>query len=462
MDNQKGKRYMRYFGYGIGAVGLDLSYGLFYSFLANYLTDVLMMPALFLLILTPLARIWDGINDPMMGTIVDNTRTRFGKFRPWIMTGACLNAVVLTLLFTNPGLEIGSVSLYVYVAVMYVLWGMTNTMADIPYWSMVPSFTNDPKERNMVATIARAFSGFGQILVVVLTVSMVKLLGDGTETSPQGFSRWAMISGCILIFVAFITFMSTKEKNDVRKAEKFSFKKAYNTIKSNDQLLIFMLFAILSNTGWYMTTGLGMYYFKVVVGDSGKMGTFGVFTGAGQALGLLLIPILTKFMPRRRVIQIALCIAAFGYAGMFLFGHLTGNFIIFAIFAVIGSIGIGCMFVSQTIMLADIVDYGEYKNGIRSESITFSMKGFLQKMAYTLQTIIMFTGLGLSQYDGSLATANSDLSKNTITGMMFIVPAVLIVASLIIFTKKYKLDQAKMEEVNRVLAERQKLEAAAE
>lgn len=120
------------------------------------------------------------------------------------------------------------------------------------------------------------------------------------------------------------------------------------------------------------------------------------------------------------------------------------------------------MFVSQTIMLADIVDYGEYKNGIRSESITFSMKGFLQKMAYTLQTIIMFTGLGLSGYDGSLATANSDFSKNTITAMMLVVPAILIVASLIVFTKKYKLDQSKMEEVNRVLEERHKAEEAAE
>lgn len=460
MANKKGKRYLSYFGYGFGAVGLDLSYGLFYSYLANYLTDVLKMPALFLLILTPIARIWDGINDPMMGTLVDNTRTRFGKFRPWIVTGACLNAVILTLLFTNPGLSLGSPSLYIYVAIMYILWGMTNTIADIPYWSMVPTFTNDPKERNMVSTIARAFSGFGQILVVVLTVKMVKLLGDGTDTSPEGFSRWAMIAGCILIFTALIAFFSTKEQHDVTAPEKFSFKKAFGTIKSNDQLLVFMLFAMLSNTGWYMTTGLGMYYFKVVLGDSEKMGVFGIFTGVGQALGLLLIPILTKFMPRRRVIQIALSIAAFGYVGMFFFGHLTGSFLVFALFSVIGSIGIGCMFVSQTIMLADIVDYGEYKNGVRSESITFSMKGFLQKMAYTLQTIIMFTGLGLSQYDGTLGAANSSLTKNTITGMMFIVPALLIVISLVIFSTKYKLDAAKMEEVNAVLEAKREAEAA--
>ena len=97
-------KYRRYVGYGIGAVGLDLSYGLFYSYLAKYLTDVLLMPAAFLLILTPIARIWDGINDPIMGTIVDSTKMRMGKYRPWIMIGACSNAVILALLFTNPGI----------------------------------------------------------------------------------------------------------------------------------------------------------------------------------------------------------------------------------------------------------------------------------------------------------------------------------------------------------------------
>lgn len=442
-------------GYGIGAIGLDLSYGLFYSFLANYLTDVLAMPAVFLLILTPIARIWDGINDPMMGTIVDNTHTRFGKFRPWIMTGACLNAVVLTLLFTNPGIRLGSVWLYVYVAVMYILWGMTNTMADIPYWSMVPSFTSDQKHRNSIATIARAFSGLGQIIVVVLTTRMIKLLGDGTDTSPQGFSRWAMIAGCILIFVAFITFVSTKERNKVSQPEKFTFKKAFNVIKSNDQLLIFMLFAMLSNTGWYMTSGLGMYYFKVVVGDSDKLGTFGVFTGAGQAIGLLLIPLLSKKVSKRRIVQLALCIAIFGYLGMFATAMFAGSFILLGVFSVIGSIGIGSMFVSQTIMLADIVDYGEYKNHLRSESITFSMKGFLQKMAYTLQTIIMFAGLGISGYNGQLATGNTQFVKDSITTMTFLIPPLLIIISLIIFTKKYKLHGKLLEDVTAYVKEKE-------
>ena len=85
------KKLPGYIGYGVGAVGLDLSYGMFYSFLSYYLSSVLGLKPAFLLILTPIARIWDGINDPMMGTIVDNTRTKFGKYRPWILIGAFSN-----------------------------------------------------------------------------------------------------------------------------------------------------------------------------------------------------------------------------------------------------------------------------------------------------------------------------------------------------------------------------------
>ena len=105
-------------GYGVGAIGLDLSYGLFYSYLSIYLTNVMGISPMFLLILAPIARLWDGINDPMMGTLVDRTKTKMGKYRPWIIIGAVCNAVVLCFLFNNPGIKSGSVALYIYVAVL--------------------------------------------------------------------------------------------------------------------------------------------------------------------------------------------------------------------------------------------------------------------------------------------------------------------------------------------------------
>ena len=208
-------------GYGVGAIGLDLSYGMFYSYLSIYLTNALGISPAFLLIITPLARIWDGINDPMMGMIVDKTKTNMGKYRPWILMGALLNAVVLCLLFNNPGFAAGSIGLYVYAAVLYVFWGMTNTLADIPFWSMVPSFASEEKDRNLVSTIARAFSGLGQGIISIFTPIAVAALGGvagskldamSSETLGKGFGKWSMIMAVGLVFFASVSVLSTKER----------------------------------------------------------------------------------------------------------------------------------------------------------------------------------------------------------------------------------------------------------
>ena len=449
-EKQKNKSWiLGYLGFGVGAIGMDLSYGLFNSFLTNYLTDVLLLNSTFLLIVPTLARIWDGINDPMMGTIVDNTKTRFGKFRPWILIGAFLNAIALTLLFTNPGFEVSSTSinvkLYIYAAVMYVLWGMTNTLIDIPYWSMVPALSSDPQKRNVISTIPRFFSGLGQIIVSVFTVKMVATLGKGNDSI--GYSRWAMIAGIVLIIGAIITVTTTKEKGSLPPKEKFTLGKAFQTIKSNDQLLVFMLTAILYNTGWYITNAMGIYYFDKVIGDKSLLAYFAAVNGLGQALGLFLLPVLSKKFTRRKVIQGAILMTVIGYIGMFAFGPILNMFIPFAMFTLICSMGIGSTFVAQTVMLADIVDYGEYSLGYRSESIVFSMKGFLQKLAYTIQSIVIAVGLGLSHYDATLIE-QSNLSKNTISAMMFLIPPIFMIISFIIFTKKYKLYGELSEKVN--------------
>ena len=432
-------------GYGIGAVGLDLSYGMFYSFLSYYLSSVLGLKEAFLLMLTPIARIWDGINDPMMGTIVDNTKTKRGKYRPWIIIGAMCNAAVLFLLFTSFGLS--GTKLYIYIGVMYILWGMTNTMADIPYWSMIPSFTSDPDDRNMVSTVARTFSGLGQGIITVLTPIILPMLSSGMTTdkgySASGFSRWAGICAIALVLFSGICVLSTKEKNVSKSSKtKFSFKKIFSVIRNNDQLVVFMIFAMLSNAGWYLTSGTAVYYFSDVLGKPKDQSLFQTIGAVGSVLGLLVIPILSKWLDKKRIYQISLSATIIGYVLMFIFGPIMKITIALDIAYIVSSTGIASMFVSQTVFLADIVDYGEYKNGERNESITFSMKGFLQKMAYTIQTIILFGGLGLVNYNEQITSASKQINettKNAIGFIAFGAPAILIAISLIVFSTRFKL-----------------------
>ncbi len=435
-------------GYGVGAVGLDLSYGLFYSYLSIYLTNALGISPAFLLIITPIARLWDGFNDPMMGMIVDKTHTKMGKYRPWILTGALLNAIVLCLLFNNPGFSLGSTSLYVYAAVLYVFWGMTNTLADIPFWSMVPSFASEEKDRNLVSTIARAFSGIGQGIISIFTPMAVAFFGGvagskldamTSDTLSKGFGKWSMIMSVGLVAFALITVLSTKERRIIVNKEKFSFKAAINVIKSNDQLLIFMLFAMISNAGFYMTSGISSYYFTSVLGDLTLQSKFNLMGTIGSVLSILVVPVFSKFMNNRQIYKLSLSMAAIGYIGMAVMGYVfTGNVTALGIFYILTSLGTGSMFVNQTVMLADCVDYGEFKTGNRNQSLTFSMKGFLQKMAYTMQAIIMYATFTVTGYDGE-ALVQTPQAQSAISFLMFIVPPVMIIASLIIFTKKYKI-----------------------
>ncbi len=445
------------FGYGIGALGLDLSYGLFYSYLSYYLTSLGIAEA-FLLIITPLARIWDGINDPMMGTIVDNTKTKMGKYRPWILIGTAANAIVLALLFSSFGMS--GTPLYIYIAIMYVLWGMTNTMADIPYWSMVPSFTNDMKDRNLVATVARAFSGIGQGLISILTPIILPMLSTGLKKtedgySPDGFSKWAIICGVFLVVFAVICVLSTKERHVVYSNEKFSFKKVFSVIKSNDQLVVFMIFAMISNAGWYLTSSTAVYYFTDVLGNPKEQSLFSTIGAVGSALGLLVIPVLSKKFSNRVIYLISLTTTIIGYILMFVFGPVLNITIAMDISYALASIGIGSMFVGQTIFLSDIVDYGEFRTGKRSESITFSMKGFLQKMAYTFQTLFLFGGLGLMNYTQQKAVETfNEPTKAAIGIICFGIPPVLLAISLIVFKTKFKLYGKLRDEVHDYIAEK--------
>ena len=444
MANKKKSIIPTALGYGVGAIGLDLSYGMFYSYLSYYLSSVLGLQEGFLLLITPIARIWDGINDPMMGTIVDNTRTKHGKYRPWILIGAICNAVVLFLLFTSFGMS--GLPLYIYIGVMYILWGMTNTMADIPYWSMVPSFTSEEKERNLVATIARTFSGIGQGIISILTPIICPLLSSGITDakgySASGFSRWAGICGVALVFFALVCVLITKEKNVVYgEKKKFSLKQIFSVIKNNDQLVVFIVFAMLSNAGWYLTSSTAVYYFTDTLGNSKLQSLFQTIGTVGSVLGLLVVPVLSKWFSKRTTYTISLSTAIVGYALMLITGPILKlNVVIMDVCYILASVGVSSMFVSQTIFLADIVDYGEYKNGERNESITFSMKGFLQKMAYTMQTIVLFGGLGLMNYNEQIMTSIG-LNETTKTGIgviCFGVPMLFFLASLIVFRKKFK------------------------
>ena len=193
--------------YGLGAVGKDMVYALSATYVLYYYNDLLHINPLAMGAILLFARVFDAFNDPIMGVIVAKTRTRWGKFRPWLMIGTLLNSIFLILMFAVPANFSGS-SLVAYAAVMYIMWGVTYTMMDIPYWSMVPAFTEPGQDRENVSALARSCAGVGSALIQIFSMMIVYALGAiGLDTASvassvvevNGFKYLAIIVAVLFI-----------------------------------------------------------------------------------------------------------------------------------------------------------------------------------------------------------------------------------------------------------------------
>ena len=165
------------FAYGIGAVGKDMVYMLSASYILYYYQDIMGVSAWVMGIILLIARVFDAFNDPLMGVLVAKTKTKWGKFRPWLFIGTLTNAVVLFFMFAAPP-SLNAKGMIAYAAVFYILWGVTYTMMDIPYWSMVPAFTESGKERENMSALGRSCAGVGSAIITIVTVLAVAAIGN--------------------------------------------------------------------------------------------------------------------------------------------------------------------------------------------------------------------------------------------------------------------------------------------
>ena len=194
--------------YGLGAVGKDMVYMLSASYVLYYYQDILGVSAIAMGIILMIARVFDAFNDPLMGVVVAKTKTKWGKFRPWLMIGTVTNAIILIVMFAAPPSLDGG-GLVAYAAVIYILWGITYTMMDIPYWSMIPAFTEGGKEREGLTTLARSAAGVGSAVISILTVMCVAALGNAFSSGES-----KMITNIYQSDEASVYIMETDENNN--------------------------------------------------------------------------------------------------------------------------------------------------------------------------------------------------------------------------------------------------------
>ncbi len=455
--------------YALGAVGKDMVYMLSASYVLYYFQDLLGVSAVAMGIILLAARVFDAFNDPIMGIIVAKTKTRWGKFRPWLLIGTLTNAVVLFLMFAAPP-KMDAAGLTAYAAVTYILWGVTYTMMDIPYWSMIPAFTEGGKERENLTTLARTSAGVGSAIITIVTMILVPVLGGmfaGADAGAKmieivGFKYFSLIVAALFVLFTILTCVNIKEKSTA-EMETVSVGQMFKALVQNDQAMTVTIAIVLINCSIYITSNLVIYFFKYDFGTTGWNNAyvlFNMFGGAMQVLSMMLFyPLLRKKFSSLQIFYICLAMAVAGYAVLLIlaFTFMGSVFVLFVPAFFIFSAN-GMLTVITTVFLANTVDYGELKNDRRDESVIFSMQTFVVKLASGIAALVASICLSVNHLQSGTEVSEADklvdwsigVAQSAKTGLrmtMAVIPIIGLIIAFFWFRKRYILNDAKVEEI---------------
>lgn len=439
--------------YGIGAVGKDMVYALSASYAMYFYQDVLGLSATFVGLILMIARIFDAANDPFMGILVAKTNSRWGRFRPWLFSGTILNAIVLYALFAAP--DLSQAGLMVYFTMVYILWGVTYTMMDIPYWSMIPAVTKTSAERENLSVVGRTCAGVGSALIAMFTMLLVGALGGDSERT--GFRWVALIVAVIFVVSEVLCCIYFKEKSQT-KMQTAGVKDMFKALFRNDQALVVVLSIVLINSALYLTSNFVIYFFKYDFGGVNWKGDYTLFStvgGAAQILGMMVLyPLLRKKLSSTQVFTVSLITGIAAYA-LLLVECLLGFSASLPLLLIPGVLIFACngmLSVLTTLFLSNSVDYGQLKTGRREESVIFSMQTFVVKAASGVAVFLAGIGLDIIGLQGNTDEVGpiAERSAGTLLGlrlMMTILPMIVLVVALLLFRRKFKLTDERVTEI---------------
>ncbi|MFO7636820.1 MAG: glycoside-pentoside-hexuronide (GPH):cation symporter [Clostridia bacterium] len=443
-------RFREKLSYGVGALGKDFYAGLFSTYLMIYFTDVFGIGAAAVGTLIIIARIWDAVNDPIMGMVVDKTDTRMGKFRPYLLVVPVVMGAAMIGLFTVP--ELGYAGKLAWAYFFYILAGMCFTAYDVPIMSMAPAISNIPQERTSLLTFSRFFTYLGAMSVAIVAMPAVKALGGGNDA--RGYQLFVAILVAIAIAAAWTTFFNTKERVVVKGA-RIGLKDYKHLLMNNKPLLIIIFAVILTATGQSIVGSVSLYFFTYVLGRPDLIPLF-MGTGALVILVLPFVPAITRRFGKIKTTKAVLVYQILLGSVSFIVYMTAGANLYYVLFVAISTtICTALPLVTTISMVADTVDYGEFKTGVRSEGLIFSMNSFALKVGMALASGVAGYVLAISGY-----VPNVDqtwLARTGIIALMTIIPVLFNVLFYIILTK-YDLTEDKAMAYSLELEKRKKME----
>ena len=458
----------------LGTVGRDMVYYLFTSCIMTFVLFTRSLTNSQFAAITAIvvaARIFDALNDPIMGNIIERTRTRWGKFKPWLVIGILSTSVVVYLAFNT---DLQGWSFVWFFGIIYFMYSITYTMHDISYWGMVPALSSDANARNQFTARATLFAGIGgtvaSVLIPMFTVGDMAI--GGSTTTAYGIIALIV---CILapLFLCF-TIFGVREKREYTDAPPVSFKKIWKTITGNDQLLWISLIFLLQQIGnGFIVGGIGSTYIYFDFGYEG--GLFSLFSIVGMSVTAFLMifyPAISRKIKRKKLMGILAAISLVGYAvmlaaGLFLPSDMT-KFWMVVVGYMLSNFGQYGYYLIMMISIINTVEYNEYRTGERDEAIIASLRPFLTKLASALIVLITnasYIIFGVTGYTNRISEFENQCARKLITESekissmsgvisgiepgktlalllcMVVIPCALMLVSYVLYKKHYKLDE---------------------
>jgi len=458
--------------YCIGATGRDMAYTLVSMFLLTYIQYTMKLTvAQFATIsaIVVVCLLWDAVNDPLMGIIIENARLKSGKFKPWILLGVILNALVIIGLFTIRPEGWGFVAFF---GIGYLLWGMTYTMNDISYWGLLPALSSDAKERNALVTIQGIFICIGQFSVAGLLPDMIA----GNAVKAYRIAA-IVIASCFLCF-QLLTFFGVKEPPRQDNKEVLSLKDMFKVFLRNDQLVAIGIACLLFQIGNNLLIMIGMNFFYFEFGYSvggNLVFWFTVMYGLGTLVSEAGFASIAAKFSRAKIIAVSTAMTVAGYLLFLSVGYiLPKNSILINAIGFMIFFAQGLFNMTMIVMLNNTIEYDQVRFGERHDSIISAVRSFATKLASAIDQgvvalILIISGIyaisqnisnleiqsGTGEITKEAAIAGADSFIATATGAQrFIlrmgiasVPIIAIGIAFLIIKKKYIIDEKKYKEL---------------
>ncbi|TLQ20233.1 lactose permease [Lentilactobacillus parafarraginis] len=456
-----GRRITSRLSYSFGAFGHDMFYATLSTYFMIFITSHLFDKSssasndkmiFYITFIIGALRIVELLIDPFIGNAIDNTNSRWGHFKPWILAGGTIGSVILAILFSNMlGLNESNPLMYLIVfAVLYITMDIFYSFKDVGFWSMIPAISFDSAEREKTATFARVGSNIGQNIVGVIVMPLVIFFSINKNSGQGDLRGWFMFAvtvGFISWFSAVIVAMGTKENDSLlrKNTEKTRLRDVFKVLARNDQLMWLSLTYCLYTAGIQITNASQLYYFTYIMG---KPGQYSILMSINMVVGIfavLTFPPLAQKFSRRNVFFA--CIATMLVA-MLIFAFAGSNLLLVLIAAVLFYIPQPLVFLVVLMIISDSVEYGQLKFGHRDESLTLAVRPLLDKLGGAISNWVVGAAAVLAGMTaGATASSISTSGHVTFKLFMFGVPALLMLIGTFIFFKKVTLDEKEHAEI---------------